>query len=250
MAFMNSAVHIQHLEFKYAHHSAFTIHDLNLVIEHGERFGLFGPNGAGKTTLMNLMTGLREIHSGSITLLNQEMAKRKKEIFKLFGYVPQDFAFYQELSPRENLEFFGAWYGLHSSKIRKRTDELMDVLGLNEYRNQRVQEFSGGMKRRVNLAIAVMHHPKILFLDEPTVGVDVQTRHAIISYLKLLNESGTTLIYTSHQLAEAEELCEKIALMDEGKILVHDSLSHLLTKHKEEGLEGLFLKLTGKAFRD
>jgi ABC-2 type transport system ATP-binding protein len=250
MAFMSSAVHIQHLEFKYPRHSAFTIHDLNLAIEQGERFGLFGPNGAGKTTLMNLMTGLSTFHSGTISLMGQGLKKRKKEIFRLFGYVPQDFAFYQELSPSENLEFFGAWYGLGPNEIRKRTDELTNILGLTEFRNQRVHQFSGGMKRRVNLAIAVMHQPKILFLDEPTVGVDVQTRHAIINYLKSLNESGTTLIYTSHQLAEAEELCEKIALIDEGKILVHDSLSHLLINHKEEGLEGLFLKLTGKAFRD
>lgn len=247
---MSSAVHIQHLEFRYPRHSAFSIHDLNLTVNEGERFGLFGPNGAGKTTLMNLMTGLRTFHSGSISLLNQELGKRKKEIFKLFGYVPQDFAFYQELSPKENLEFFGAWYGLGSAEIRKRSDELTKILGLAEYGNQRVHEFSGGMKRRVNLAIAVMHRPKILFLDEPTVGVDVQTRHAIIDYLKSLNESGTTLIYTSHQLSEAEELCERIALIDDGKILVHDDLDHLLTMYRQEGLEGLFLKLTGKAFRD
>jgi ABC-2 type transport system ATP-binding protein len=250
MAFMSSAVHIQHLDFRYPRHSAFSIQDLNLSIRQGERFGLFGPNGAGKTTLMNLMTGLRAFDSGSIRLLNEDLGKRKREIFKLLGYVPQDFAFYQELSPKENLEFFGAWYGLGAAEIRKRTDELTGILGLAEFSNQRVQEFSGGMKRRVNLAIAVMHQPKILFLDEPTVGVDVQTRHAIIGYLKLLNESGTTLVYTSHQLAEAEELCERIALMDDGKILVHDDLDHLLTLYRQEGLEGLFLKLTGKAFRD
>jgi len=247
---MSNAVQIAHLDFRYPRHAAFSIQDLNLSIEQGERFGLFGPNGAGKTTLMNLMTGLRQFNSGSIRLLNQELGKRRKEIFGLFGYVPQDFAFYQELSPRENLEFFGAWYGLNAAGIKKRTHELTEILGLAEYADQRVQEFSGGMKRRVNLAIAVMHKPKILFLDEPTVGVDVQTRHAIIGYLKSLNESGTTLIYTSHQLAEAEELCERIALMDEGKILVHDDIVHLLTTYKQEGLEGLFLKLTGKAFRD
>ena len=126
----------------------------------------------------------------------------------------------------------------------------MRILGLEDYRDKRVKTFSGGMKRRVNLAIGVIHHPKILFLDEPTVGVDVQTRHAIIGYLKTLNQSGTTLIYTSHQLAEAEELCERIALIDEGKIIAHDDLDKLLSDYRQEGLEGLFLNLTGKSFRD
>ena len=117
-------------------------------------------------------------------------------------------------------------------------------------RKKPVRQFSGGMKRRVNLAIGVIHQPRLLFLDEPTVGVDVQTRHAIIDYLKSLNDQGTTLIYTSHQLAEAEELCDSIALIDEGKIIVHGQLNHLLAEHRHDGLEGLFLGLTGKSYRD
>ena len=127
---------------------------------------------------------------------------------------------------------------------------MLAILGLGEVGNRMVHTFSGGMKRRVNLAIGVMHQPRVLFLDEPTVGVDVQSRHAIIHYLKELNQQGTTLIYTSHQLEEAEGLCEKIALMDEGKIVVHDRLGVLLEQHRQEGLEGLFLGLTGKHFRD
>ena len=123
-------------------------------------------------------------------------------------------------------------------------------MGLIDVRNKQVQQFSGGMKRRVNLAIGVIHNPRILFLDEPTVGVDVHTRHAIISYLKKLNEAGTTLIYTSHQLSEAEELCNKVALIDDGKIIAHDTLQQLKQDHKEDGLEGLFINLTGKSFRD
>ncbi|RYY27719.1 MAG: ABC transporter ATP-binding protein, partial [Chitinophagaceae bacterium] len=134
--------------------------------------------------------------------------------------------------------------------IKRRSNELLEVLGLTDVRNKQVQKFSGGMKRRVNLAISVIHHPEILFLDEPTVGVDVQTRFAIIDYLKNLNAGGMTLIYTSHQLHEAESLCRKIALIDEGKIIVHDSLENLLSKHQQDGLEGLFLSLTGKSYRD
>ena len=123
-------------------------------------------------------------------------------------------------------------------------------MGLTDVKNKPIEKFSGGMKRRVNLAIGVIHHPQILFLDEPTVGVDVQTRQAIISYLKELNEGGTTLVYTSHQLNEAEDLCNTIALIDQGKIIARNSLQGLLDEHEQEGLEGLFINLTGKAYRD
>ncbi len=244
------AIAIRSLSFSYPKQEGIQFRDLNLEVGDGERFGLFGPNGAGKTTLMNLMTGLLRYKKGSIRLLSHEISHHPKSINKLFGFVPQDFSFYPELSPRENLAFFGAWYGLDKHRIKKRTTELLAVLGLDEVGSRMLYTFSGGMKRRVNLAIGVMHQPKVLFLDEPTVGVDVQSRHAIIHYLKELNQQGTTLIYTSHQLEEAEGLCEKIALMDEGKIIVHDRLSVLLEEHRQEGLEGLFLGLTGKHFRD
>jgi ABC-2 type transport system ATP-binding protein len=164
--------------------------------------------------------------------------------------VPQDFSFYQELSPAENLEFFGAWSGLNKSTIKRRTDELLNILGLEEVRDKQVQKFSGGMKRRVNLAIGVIHNPEILFLDEPTVGVDVQTGHAIVNYLLELNKNGTTLIYTSHQLSEAEDLCQQVALIDGGKIIAQDSLHSMLKEHKQESLEHLFLSLTGKDYRN
>jgi ABC-2 type transport system ATP-binding protein len=244
-----AAVRIHNLGFTYPHQSTPCFSNLNLEVQEGERFGLFGPNGAGKTTLMNCMTGLLQFREGSIQLLGQEITHHKKSINRLFGFVPQDFSFYQELSPVENLAFFGAWSGLQKQEIKQKTAELLEVLGLTAVRNKNVQEFSGGMKRRVNLAIGVIHNPRILFLDEPTVGVDVHTRHAIISYLKKLNEDGTTLIYTSHQLSEAEDLCNKVALIDDGKIIAHDTLGQLLTDHKEDGLEGLFINLTGKSYR-
>jgi len=244
-----AAVSIHNLGFTYPHQSTPCFSNLNLEVQEGERFGLFGPNGAGKTTLMNCMTGLLQFREGSIQLLGQEITHHKKSINRLFGFVPQDFSFYQELSPVENLAFFGAWSGLPKQEIKQKTAELLEVLGLTAVRNKNVQEFSGGMKRRVNLAIGVIHNPRILFLDEPTVGVDVHTRHAIISYLKKLNEDGTTLIYTSHQLSEAEDLCNKVALIDDGKIIAHDTLGQLLTDHKEDGLEGLFINLTGKSYR-
>jgi ABC-2 type transport system ATP-binding protein len=244
------AVNIDNLTFGYPGNSLLLFSNFNLKIAEGERFGLFGPNGAGKTTLMNLMTGLLSASKGSIKLLGNEIKKYDTSINKLFGYIPHDLAFYQELNATENLEFFGAWSGLKRKEIKTRTNELLGILGLAEVRNVPVKKFSDGMKRRVNLAIGVIQNSKILFLDEPTVGVDVQTRFAIINYLKELNKNGTTLIYTSHQLSEAEGLCDKVALIDEGKIIAHDDLNVLLTQYSQEGLEGLFLNLTGKNYRN
>ena len=249
---MNSdlALTVKNVTFSYTNQSREILTDFNLDIKKGERFGLFGPNGAGKTTLMSLMTGLLTANKGSIKLYGQEINHTNKKLNNLFGFVPQDFSFYQELSSKENLEFFGAWAGLSRKECKKRTDELLDIIGLSDVKDKAVGQFSGGMKRRINLAIGVIHQPKILFLDEPTVGVDIQSKHAIISYLKELNKSGTTLVYTSHQLSEAEALCDRIAMIDEGKIVVNDSLNNLLNEHNQTGLEGLFLKLTGKSFRD
>ena len=247
---MNPPLQINHLNFSYKGNDQKGIIQFNLQVQQGDRFGIFGPNGAGKTTLMNLMTGLLTYTKGSVQLMGQEVKNNKKTINTLFGFVPQDFSFYHELSPAENMEFFGAWAGLNKRQIRQRINDLLNIMQLQDVRNKPVNKFSGGMKRRVNLAIAVMHEPPILFLDEPTVGVDVQTRHAIIDYLKALNAKGTTLIYTSHQLKEAEDLCNKIVLIDEGKMIANNTLNELLKEHKQDGLEGLFLNLTGREYRD
>jgi ABC-2 type transport system ATP-binding protein len=244
------AIDISDVSFRYPDNEALSFANFNLTIKKGDRFGLFGPNGAGKTTLMNLMTGLLRADSGDIKLLGKSVGKHSNKVNKLFGFVPQDFSFYRELSPVENLEFFGAWAGLTKGQIKKRTNELLKILGLEDVRDKPVQRFSGGMKRRVNLAIGVIHQPQILFLDEPTVGVDVQSRHAILNYLLDLNKKGTTLIYTSHQLNEAEDLCVEIALLDKGKIIKQGNIDELLKDHNRESLEALFLNLTGKHYRD
>lgn len=250
MVMDNLALHIENLSFNYPGQTKKSLSELNLKIIEGERFGLLGPNGAGKTTLMNLITGVLPFQIGSIKLFGNEIKNKNKSVNKLFGFVPQDFSFYMELSPKENLEFFGAWAGLSRNEIKGRTKELLEIIGLTDVKDKPIAEFSGGMKRRINLAIGVVHRPRILFLDEPTVGVDVQSRHSIISYLKELNDSGTTLIYSSHQLNEAELLCDKIAMIDNGGIIANDTLVNLLHAHNEKGLEGLFLSLTGKTFRD
>jgi ABC-2 type transport system ATP-binding protein len=244
------AIDIENMGFRYPGNADVSFTGLNLKVAKGQRFGLFGPNGAGKTTLISLMTGLLTANEGHIKLLGQEVGKQNNRVNRLFGFVPQDFSFYQELSPVENLDFFGAWSGLDRKTIKKRTNELLDILGLDDVRNKPVEKFSGGMKRRVNLAIGVIHKPAVIFLDEPTVGVDVQTRHAIIDYLMELNKNGTTLIYTSHQLSEAEGLCEQVALIDDGKIIAQDNLDNLLKTHKQDNLEQMFLNLTGKDIRN
>ncbi len=243
-------IDIQNLSFTYKGNIRPAVSGINLYVEQGDRFGVFGPNGAGKTTLMNLMTGLLRYSSGSLKMFGLEIRDHPREIRKMFGFVPQDFSFYQEISPVENMEFFGAWAGLDKQRIMQKTDELLGILALQDVRHKPVHKFSGGMKRRVNLAIAIMHEPKLLFLDEPTVGVDVQTRYAITNYLKQLNQNGTTLIYTSHHLKEAEDLCNKAALIDEGQIIANDTIHSLLEQHKQPGLEGLFLHLTGREYRD
>lgn len=242
------AITLSNLSFQYHENSGVHFNDFNLTIFKGERFGLFGPNGAGKSTLMGLMTGLLTPSTGTITLFNE--AVKIKSTRNLFGFVPQDFSLYNELSPVENLHFFGAWAGLSKKEITQRTTELLEILGLSDVQHKAVKTFSGGMKRRVNLAIGVIHQPRILFLDEPTVGVDIQTRHAIIEYLKQLNDAGMTLVYTSHQLAEAENLCNKVALIDNGKLIACNAIEDLLASHHEQDLESLFLHLTGKEFRD
>ena len=244
-----AAVSIKDLSFCYSRQASACLTNINLEIKQGERFGLFGPNGAGKTTLILLMTGLMRPTSGVVKILGQDISGTNN-IKQSIGFIPQDFAFYPELSPVENLEYLGALSGLNKLQIKAHTDELLTTLGLNEVRKNLIKTFSGGMKRRMNIAIGVINQPEILFLDEPTMGVDVQSRLAIINYLKILNTNGVTLVYTSHHLKEAEDLCEQVALIDEGKIIVNDGLNSLKAHHKEQELEGLFLKLTGKDFRD
>ncbi|MFT4092224.1 MAG: ABC transporter ATP-binding protein [Niabella sp.] len=246
---MMDAVQVQGLFFKYRDQQTL-INDLSLKIRAGDRFGLFGPNGAGKTTLMGLLTGLLPYSEGTIKIFGKEVNSEKNRIHKIIGLVPQDFSFYEELSPAENMEFFGAWYGLHKNETAERTKELLKVMGLQQVADKPVKKFSGGMKRRVNLAIGVINRPQLLFLDEPTVGVDVQSRNAIIAFLKKINEAGTTIVYTSHQLSEAEDLCNTIALIDQGAVIAQDAMASLLHTHKQNGLEGLFLSLTGRAYRD
>lgn len=227
-----------------------SLSSVSLNILQSEVFGLLGPNGAGKTTLISILCGIIPVSSGQVRFFFNGIPYSEAERKSRVGFVPQEYAFYQELTARQNLDYFGAMYNLSRKALEERREHLLKVLGLDKAGDKKVGTFSGGMKRRVNLAIGIIHEPEILFLDEPTVGVDVQSRNAIIRYLQQLNEAGTTIIYTSHHMSEAEEFCKSIALIDHGKVIVAGGLNELKAVHAVDSLQSLFINLTGEAYRD
>ncbi|MES2748214.1 MAG: ABC transporter ATP-binding protein [Bacteroidota bacterium] len=248
---MQPIIQIQSLSKKYKDTDAFSLNELTLSIYEGQIFGLLGPNGAGKTTLISLLCGLIKPTSGSFTIQNLMYAENANAIKKIIGVVPQEYALYPTLTAKENLMYFGSMYGLKGKILQQKVTESLDFLGLLKFADKRVETFSGGMKRRVNLIAGILHNPKILFLDEPTVGVDVQSKNAIIEYLKQLNQSGTTIIYTSHHLSEAQEFCTDIAIIDRGKIYAQGTPTTLIANTSNaRNLEDVFIALTGKELRD
>lgn len=201
---------------------------VSLTVATGELFGLLGPNGAGKTTLLSILCGLTDADSGQVRLFGQPLTRARRDLRRLVGIAPQDLAVYPDLTARENLTFFGQLYGLSGRTLRDRVDELLAAVGLTERADDRVATFSGGMKRRLNLAAAVVHAPRLLFLDEPTTGVDPQSRNHIFQHVRTLNRGGLTVIYTSHYMEEVEALCSRIAVLDAGRVRACDTLPNLL----------------------
>ncbi|MGL4797409.1 MAG: ABC transporter ATP-binding protein [Paraclostridium sp.] len=192
--------------------------NISFSVNEGEFFGLIGPNGAGKSTLISIMTNLMLPNNGCIEVNNMDLSKNPIEIKSLMGLVPQELAIIEHLSPYDNLEYFGALYGLSGKLLKERIAEALEIAGLTEVKRKKVKKLSGGMKRRLNIVMAMLHHPKILILDEPTVGVDAQSRNYIFTFLKELStKNNTTIIYTSHYMEEVEYLCSKIFIIDEGK---------------------------------
>ncbi len=223
----------------------------NLAIQEGEIFGLLGPNGAGKTTLISMLCGLIRPTSGNFTICGLTYKKSPKELKTRIGVVPQDFALYPSLTARENLQYFGGLYNLKLKDLNECINGALEALGLDAYADNRVETFSGGMKRRVNLLAAVLHKPAVLFLDEPTVGVDVHSKKAILEYLNKLNKQGTTIVYSSHHLVEAQEFCSRVGIIESGKLLVDGSPNQLIAEVKEaRNLEDVFINLTGRGLRD
>lgn len=203
---------------------------VSLDIGKGEIFGLLGPNGAGKSTTIGMIVGLVTPDSGQIDI-GGKGSSASAETRRLVGVAPQQLALYEELTARENLEFFGAVYGLAGSVLRTRAESVLGEVGLLERADDRAKTFSGGMKRRLNLAAAILHEPPIVLLDEPTAGVDPQSRNNILELVRSLRQRGTTVIYTTHYMEEAQKICDRVAIIDRGKVLALDTVDGLIRAH-------------------
>jgi ABC-2 type transport system ATP-binding protein len=204
------------------------VNDVNLAIREGEILGLLGPNGAGKTTIISMITGLLKPTSGHITVQGLDLQTETNAAKAKLGLVPQELALYPTLSARDNLGFFGSIYGLGGKDLRARVDAMLEMVQLTERANEAIETYSGGMKRRVNIAAGLLHQPQVLLLDEPTVGVDPQSRNAIFEAVEALNRDGMTVIYTTHYMEEAQRLCHRVAIIDEGRIIALDTPAALI----------------------
>ncbi len=249
---MNSkAIVIQNLSKKYKDADDYSVTDLTLNINRNEIFGLLGPNGAGKTTLISMLCGLIKPTAGEFTIDGFSYESNAMDIKKMIGVVPQEYALYPTLTANENLMYFGSMFGLKGKDLKHKVHVALERLGLEKFANKKIQTFSGGMKRRINIIAGILHEPAVLFLDEPTVGVDVQSKNVIIEYLKELNQKGTTIVYTSHHLSEAQNFCSQITIMDQGRILISGTPTSLIESvPNAHNLEDVFVSLTGKALRD
>jgi len=217
---------VRNLTKKYGDTAA--VDDVNLAVNRSEIFGLLGPNGAGKTTTISMITGLLKSTAGSITVDGLNLKTDTNSVKAKMGLVPQELALYPTLSARDNLNFFGRIYGMGGSELHDRVDAMLSMVGLLDRANEAVEKYSGGMKRRVNIAAGLLHEPEVLFLDEPTVGVDPQSRNAIFETIEELNRGGMTVIYTTHYMEEAQRLCHRVAIIDDGQIISLDTPASLI----------------------
>jgi ABC-2 type transport system ATP-binding protein len=206
------------------------VDDVSFEVSRGETFGLLGPNGAGKTTTINILCGLLKPDGGTV-LLDGKSDPTQASVRASLGVVPQSLALYQELTAQSNLEFFGRINGLAGARLKERVGAALEMAGLTERRKNRVSTFSGGMKRRLNMVCSLLHEPSILLLDEPTVGVDPQSRNLIFDNIEKLKSEGRTIIYTTHYMEEAQRLCDRVAILDKGKMLALDSVDNLIAQH-------------------
>lgn len=227
------------------------VNDISFTVNAGEIFAFLGPNGAGKSTTIKMLTTLLRPTAGSLFLAGHDVIKDQDAARKIFGIVFQDPSLDDELTAYENLELHAVLYGLDKKTMRERTEELMKLVELWERRDSRVKTFSGGMKRRLEIARGLLHHPRILFLDEPTLGLDAQTRNLLWNYIAKLNENeGMTIFFTTHYLGEAEAIADRIAIIDHGKIVAIGTTEELKSQTHTGNLEQAYLELTGTGVRD
>jgi ABC-2 type transport system ATP-binding protein len=204
------------------------VDDVSFTIARGETYGLLGPNGAGKTTTISMICGLLRRDAGEVTVAGHPMALDAVEAKAALGLVPQDLALYEDLTARENLRFFGRLQRLKGADLHERVEEALDVVGLADRGDERIETYSGGMKRRANIAVGLLHRPHLLVLDEPTVGVDPQSRNAILEAVEALSERGLSVLYTTHYMEEAERLCDRIGIIDDGRIVAAGTRRQLI----------------------
>jgi ABC-2 type transport system ATP-binding protein len=242
---------VQNIKKSFNGHKA--VDGVSFTIERGEIFGLLGPNGAGKTTTIRMLSTVLSPDGGDATIGGYSLKHNLAEIRSIIGSCPQDLALYTDLSAIDNLIFFGRMVGLNGTEARQQAMEKLELMGLTERARGKVDKFSGGMKRRINLAISLMGHPQLLFLDEPTVGIDPQSRNNIFETIEGLRKKGLTVLYTTHYMEEADHLCNRIAIMDGGKIIDMGTPNELKSKFgspEHVTLETVFLQLTGRSLRD
>ncbi|MCW3992471.1 MAG: ABC transporter ATP-binding protein [Candidatus Bathyarchaeota archaeon] len=223
---------------------------LTFNVEVGEIFGLLGPNGAGKSTTINILSGLLEPTSGDAIVLGYDVRKEPMQIKERIGVCPQEPAYYAHLTGRENVEFIADLHLMPKKERRERTDALLDIVGLGEASGRRVGKYSGGMIRRISLAMALVHEPELAFLDEPTVGMDPQSRRATWDLIRNLQEKGRTVILTTHYIEEAEALADRVGIIDNGRLIALDTPGNLMEEHGAGNLEEVFIELTGRRIRE
>lgn len=247
-------IQIQDLSFQYNGSAEAALRGLSLSVAEGSLFGLLGPNGSGKTTLISILSGVLPAPNSSVLIDGLELGAGRGTIQSFSSLVPQDYAFYPRLTLDENLSFFAGVQSIDSKERYGRISEALKITGLEASRGLPAQRCSGGMKRRLNIAIGLLNRPRLLFLDEPTVGIDPQSRHFILEAIMKINRQGTTVIYTSHYMEEIEALCDTIGILDQGRLLVQGSLKQLLAPKrggkKFKNLEERFIQLTKHGLRD
>ncbi len=241
-------IRVEGLVKRYGHRAPPAVDGMDLEVRPGEFLGLLGPNGAGKTTLIGILTGVLAPTAGKALVHGMDVVKERHRVHRLIGLVPQDIALYDTLTAWENLRYFGRLHGLRRGPLDQRAEVLLERTGLRDRAHEQVRGWSGGMQRRLNIVAAVLHAPPIIFLDEPTVGIDVQSRAAIRELLQEINAEGTTVLYTGHHLEEAEMLCSRVVVMDHGRRV--GEVADMQRGEGRERLEDLFLRLTGRALRD
>jgi ABC-2 type transport system ATP-binding protein len=243
-----SAITVENLVKKFEDVTA--VDGISLQVQKGELFGLLGPNGAGKTTTINILCGLAKPTSGTAKVGGYDVQKETARVKTLLGVCPQETATYPYLTGAENVDLFGNLNDMDKEKLQARRAMLLEKMGLTGDAKRRAEKYSGGMKRRLSLILALIHDPQIAFLDEPTVAMDPQSRHAVWDFIKELKKEDKTIILTTHYMEEAEELCDRVGIIDHGKLIALDTPQELISKNKVKNLEEVFIALTGRKIRE